>query len=207
MKIGDATPPSNEPDLNTENADSQKCSEDDAPSAFSRMLAKKRGSDQDTGPLKGGKGASSNADEMGAMFSQTGKVFEASIQVAPVESKQAVALPVDLQQLVREISVGVNKAGNQQVNIEMNSSVLKGLHVSIERREGAVAIHFQSTSDQVTGLLSRNLESLSQVLGDRGVSVADIQVSGPRESARAREQKGQSNSGGRGQGGRQGGGR
>jgi len=101
-------------------------------------------------------------------------------------------VPIALQELVREISVATNAAGNQQVHIEMNSNVLKGLHVVVERKDGAVAIQFQSSSDEVARLLSRNADALSQGLADRGVSVADIHVTGPRESARVADNKGRS---------------
>jgi flagellar hook-length control protein FliK len=207
MKISDPQPPASDPEVNTDDVDSSRNSDDDAPSAFSQLLAKKRGSDQDAAQLKRGKSAESDVNPTGTMFPQGEKQFDPSIQAGQIESKQVVGVPAELQQLVREISVVVNTAGNQQVNIELNSNVLKGLHVRIERRDGAVAIQFQSASDEVAGLLSKNLDALSQGLADRGVSVADIRVTGPRESARAREYKNQTNSGGRGQSGRQGGGR
>ena len=214
MKIDDTQPPASDPEVNTDDVDSEETprstqsSDQDEPSSFSKLLAKKRGGEQDSSQIRRGKGADSNINAASAMFASTGKVFESAISAGQVGGKQIVALPAELQQLVREISVVVNAAGNQQVNIEMNSNVLKGLHVHIERKEGVVAIQFDSTSDQVANLLTKNLESLSQGLADRGVGVAEIQVNGPRESSRARDFKGQSNSGGRQQqGGRQGGGR
>ena len=207
MRISDSQPPASDPDVNTQETDSSQKADDDQPSPFSQLLAKKKGADQEGTPFKRFKGGESDSNPLGSVFPQPGTMLDSPLQAVEVESKHVVALPTDLQQLVREISVVVNAAGNQQVNIEMNSNVLKGLHIRIERREGAVAIQFQSTSDQVSGLLTRNLEALSQGLEDRGVNVTDIRVESPKESARARDYKGQSNSGGRGQGGRQGGGR
>jgi flagellar hook-length control protein FliK len=211
MKISDSQPPASDPDVNDVNSEdvdsSQKSTDDDQPSAFSQLLAKKKGPQRDDTPVKRFKGGEGDRDPMPPGFAQTGKAFDTPLRTVEIESKHVVALPADLQQLVREISVVVNAAGNQQVNIEMNSDVLKGLHIRIERGDAGVAIQFQSTSDQVSGLLIKNLDALSQGLAERGVSVADIRVESPRESARARDYKGQSNSGGRGQGGRQGGGR
>ncbi len=207
MKISDPQPPTSDPEVNTDDVDSSQKPDDDAPSPFSQLLAKKKGPDQENGQLKRGKGAETETGPIGGVLAQGGRMFDASMHAGPVESKHVVSVPVEMQQLVREISVVVNAAGNQQVNIEMNSNVLKGLRVHIERREGTVAIQFQSASDEVAGLLTKNLDSLTQGLADRGVSVSDIRVEGPKESARTREYKSQSNPGGRGQGGRQGGGR
>jgi hypothetical protein len=97
------------------------------------------------------------------------------MQPTAVQSKSPVQVPPELQGLVREISSLVNVKGNQQVNIELNSNVLKGLHIQIERqKDGAIAIQFQSSSEAVTQLLSRNVDALSQGLIDRGVNVGDI---------------------------------
>ena len=101
------------------------------------------------------------------------------MQPTAVQSKSPVQLPPELQGLVREISSLVNVKGNQQVNIELNSNVLKGLHIQIERqKDGAIAIQFQSSSEAVSNLLSKNMDALSQGLIDRGVNVGDIRVSG-----------------------------
>jgi flagellar hook-length control protein FliK len=207
MRISDSQPSAEDSEVNSKDVDSSQKSDDDKQSAFSKVLAKKKGADQDTGPVNKGKSTEGELNPNVMMFPQGEKSFSQAMQAGQVDSKRIVALPTDLQQLVREISVVVNASGNQQVNIEMNSKTLQGLHVQIERRDGAVAIQFQSNSDQVAGLLSRNLESLSQGLAERGVNVAEIKVSSPRETAKPRDFRGQSNSEGRGQGGRQGGGR
>jgi flagellar hook-length control protein FliK len=109
-----------------------------------------------------------------------------------------------LQQLVKEILVVVQSPDQQQVHVEMNSNVLKGLQVDIHRQDGAVAIQFHSTSDQVNNLISTNIDMLSQGLEDRGVNVSSIRVAGSKESGRAQDFKGQPSRGGQG---RQGGGR
>src|SRR5579883_2748722 len=126
---------------------------DKEPSAFSQLRAKKKD--------ESGKFAN-------AGLARPELVREAAGTIAGVESKRAVALPADLQQLVREITVRLNKEGLQQVQIEMNSNVLKGLHIQIERQAGNLAIQFQTDSLQVSSLITRNLESLSQSLSNLG---------------------------------------
>ena len=104
-------------------------------------------------------------------------------QVSPaqeVTAKHVVEIPPQLQQLVREISV---VAGRDQVHIELNSNVLKGLHIEIEKQNGGIAIQFQSSSPEVTKLLTSNMTVLSQSLADRGLSVSDIRVTDPKEAS------------------------
>jgi flagellar hook-length control protein FliK len=207
MKIGDSQPPLSESDFDTNSVDSSQSDEKDEPSIFSQFLLKKSLSSQ--GPAaqrKGGKPQQGEFEAIVSVFMQMPKSFDLSMQNAQVESKHVVALPPELQQLVREISVVVNAAGSQQVNIELNPNVLRGLHIRIEKQDGAVAIQFQSASEQVLNLLSENVDSLSQALVDRGVTVADIRVSNPKQASEPGSYKNSSSkSGSRGQRGRQGG--
>jgi flagellar hook-length control protein FliK len=206
MRISDSQPTANDADVSSRDTDSSQRAEKDESSKFAKVLAKKHPEGDEAAKSKDGKPSGNDLDPANLGLMQIPKGFEASIQAAQVDGKRVVAVPPELQQLVREISVVVNSADRQQVHIELNSNVLKGLHIRIDRQDGAVAIQFQSTSDQVSNLLTRNIDALSQGLADRGVNVSDIRVSRPQEYARARDSKSSgSNSGGSGQGGRQGG--
>ena len=209
MKVTDPQPtasdPAADPSLSTDDVDSSQDTDNDDRSAFAQVLAKKREAEESTQRRSGKQTEDALDRTAAAALAQPQATFEQSMQAAPIESKRAVGVPVALQDLVREISVATNAAGNQQVHIELNSTALKGLHVVVERKDGAVAIQFQSASDEVSRLLSRNADALSQGLADRGVSVAEIHVTGPRESASAQGNKGRSSSGGSGQRGGQGG--
>jgi flagellar hook-length control protein FliK len=209
MKITDSQPPVSDANPPADDADSAKKSKDDKASPFSQLLSKKKGNNNgDESPSKGAPSRESVFDpaSAGLIPGQMPKT-ELPIKTAQVESKQPVTLPVELQQLVREITVGVNAAGRQEVHIEMNSNVLKGLHIQVERKDGAIAIQFQSTSDQVTNILQRNVAALSQAFTDKGMNEPVIRVNGPSEAGESGEFKGQSQFGGRGQRGGQRGGR
>ncbi len=204
MKITDV-PPDSDPNVNnTDDPNSQQAADQDEESSFSKMLAKKRAAGQDeTQPQSASKRqadtATANIDPMQPQPSS----FQNSRQTTAVEGKHIVSIPPELQQLVREISTTVNSSGNHQVSIEMNSNVLKGLQIRVERKDSGVAIQFQSNSDQVSTLLNNNMSSLSQGLADRGVRVSNISVAGGRDASRSQG----ANRSYPGQAGRQGGGR
>ena len=152
----------------------------DGRSAFSRALAKKQeAAQQESGGAKTAKKLEDTSDA--SQFGQlaTRETLSQVAEPKQVESKHAVELPQQLQQLVREISVA---AGKNQVQIEMNSNVLQGLNVRIERQNGALAIQFQTSSPEVTKLISNNLSALSQGLSDRGLNVADIRITESKEA-------------------------
>jgi flagellar hook-length control protein FliK len=193
MKIFDAQPPVSDPNPNPEELDAPERDDDSGPS-FSDVLSRKRTDDKDDknanedARVKPRHSPSENAATDAKTFEQAKAAFNQPLDVKGAEAPHAVEVPAQLQQLVREISVAVNAAGQHQVQIEMNSEVLKGLHIRIERNDAGVGIQFQSTSEDVGLLVSKNLGSLVQGLAERGVTVAGIQVLTPAASGN-REQK------------------
>jgi flagellar hook-length control protein FliK len=202
MRISDTQSSSNDTNIKKDTREKDAAEN----SSFSKLLAKKRDGGQDANQFQGGtKSRQGEQDPFTLDIMQQQPALDHSMETAPVESKHIVAVPPELQQLVREISVAVNAQGNKEVQIELNSHALKGLNIRIERQAEGVAIQFNSTSDQVSALLQKNLPALTQGLNDRGVTVSTINVSGPKEGARSQDSKGRSNFGN--QSGRQGRGR
>ena len=199
MRGIDPQSPANQPNNTRSNeADSQERTEDDRGPAFSQVLAKKRQGGDEFDPPKSLKGEFPAT--MGLM--QPASPFDRPLEVTAAEMSHLVEIPPQLENLVREIAVVVDKAGNQEVHIELNSNVLKGLAIRIERHDGGVGIHFQSASEDVSRLLSSNIDALTQGLANRGVEVSAIQVTSPSASARGGdESKSRQYPGGR-QGGR-----
>lgn len=172
------------------NANSASTSQNAVPegsSAFAKVLAKKQS--QDTSGFDSGKNSKGDLDPTLANLPTTPDLSDHAIDVAATEDKHIVSLPPDLAQLVREISVVVKAPGQQQVHIELNSTALKGLQIRIDRQEGAIAIQFQSSSDEVARLLSKNVDALTQGLADRGVNLADIHIAGPQQTDRGQNYK------------------
>jgi flagellar hook-length control protein FliK len=207
MRISDSQSAAGDANVSQRAPDSSQNKNKDDSSAFSKVLSKKQDSKQDAATAKNGKPSDGDVESAAGALLSMPKTFDSTIETSQMEGTRVVAVPPELQQLVREISVAVNTAGTQQVHIELNSNVLKGLHIRIDRQDGVMSVQFQSTSDQIAKLLSRNVDALSQGLADRGVSVAEIRVTGPQESSRTRDFKGSNSNlgGGRSQGGRQGG--
>jgi hypothetical protein len=187
MRIDDPPPANDDPNVNEDDSDSRQTTDSADRASFSKMLAKKREAAQIANQSQGSpKERQGKPDMTGAEFMQSQPAsFDLAMQPTQIESKHIVALPPELQHVVREISVAVNASGKQQVHIELNSNVLNGLHIRIERQSAGVAIQFQSSSDQVSSLLMKNMSSLSQGLADRGVEVSNISVSGGRDFTRA----------------------
>src|SRR5581483_1325383 len=203
MKISNDSPPTTESDVRNRAVDSTDTEQKSEPSPFSQVLAKKHSTGESARDLKSKLVNTSNPMLTGipAELFQ----FDRRLEAPKIESKHMVELPSDLQDLVQEIAV---VSGGREVHIEMNSNVLKGLHVRIEKQDGVVAIQFQSTSEDIARLLTRNLDGLAQSLADRGISAAEIRVVTTQETTRrwsqTQKSRSDSNSGRGSQSGRQG---
>jgi flagellar hook-length control protein FliK len=198
MRIDDTPPPAANSDPKSSEADSSRTDDQkDGTSPFSKVLAKKREPREESESSKRGLGRQ-EGDSASFPALQMPTDLAQQMPAEGVTAKRSVELPVQLQQLVHEISV---VAGKHQVHIEMNSNVLKGLQIHIENRNGAVAIQFLSDSPTVTTLLSSNLGMLSEGLAERGVNVSDsTDTSNSSSSGEGRASSARFARGGQGQG-------
>jgi flagellar hook-length control protein FliK len=177
MKIVNSEAPIDDPNLNSEDVAATDQTDDDS-STFAQLLAKKRtAAGEDHGAKS--RTAQQPADRVdagrGAAQQNEGTPRQPGT-VKGAEATRNVEIPRELQALVHEISVSLGGAKHRQVNIELNSSVLKGLHIQIEQQGTGVNIQFISASDSVGAMLTRNMSALAQGLADRGVEVKELQV-------------------------------
>lgn len=175
-----------DPNANVD-ANAPRKTDKDGASAFAKALSRKQQSNQEDAQSAGGKPSKGEAATPSLMGDP--ESLQNLMDAPTVEEKHLVAIPPELQQLVREISVVVNAPGQQQVNIEMNSNVLKGLHIRIDRQDGAVAIQFQSSSDEIARLLTKNVDALADALNERGVTLRDIRIGGPEKADNRQDYK------------------
>jgi Flagellar hook-length control protein FliK len=190
MRVGGAdSTGGTDPNANVDANSTSQTSTQDGSSTFAKVLAKKQA--QDNSPFDSSKNSKGDLDPTLATPLATPGPSDRGIDTPAVEDKHIVSLPPDLEQLVHEISVVVNAPGQQQVHVELNSTVLKGLQIRIDRQQGGVAIQFQSSSDEVARLLSKNVDALTQGLADRGVNLADVHIAGPQQTDRGQTSKNQ----------------
>jgi len=79
-------------------------------------------------------------------------------------------------EMVEKVQASKDATGNDQVDIQFNSRTLQGLQVNISRNDAGVSIRFNTDSDQISQLLSQNVQALSQALAAKGIDVGDIRV-------------------------------
>jgi type III secretion system needle length determinant len=85
-------------------------------------------------------------------------------------------------ELVDKVQVSKSAAGDDRVEIQFNSKTLQGLEVSISQHEGKVSVQFNTANEQVSQMLTQNVQALTQALSNRGVD-AEVRVAAPATNA------------------------
>jgi hypothetical protein len=102
-----------------------------------------------------------------------------SLQQDPrsISQTSGTDLPLQMQNLVREIQAHVDPSGGAEVRIQFESNVFDGLRVDIKKgEEGQIAITFLTQNESTSQFLSKHISTLSGALASRGVPVASIQL-------------------------------
>jgi len=168
---------------------SSKSAQPSSRQSFSKILDTRRG-----------KGKSADGSESARKTSLKEKsLADASVDFAPAgldlsvgqtratTSKVTDTLSVNLKEgiraLAREINFGVNAAGKEQIEIQLNSKTFDGLRIQIVRDQGLINIQFQARTQELSQLLTENVGALTNSLADHGIKVGQIRVN---ESASSR---------------------
>lgn len=116
--------------------------------------------------------------------------LQASDPIQQADTPQGTTEISKIEQLVQELWLGVNSKGQQEVQIQLNSTSFAGLRIQISKGATGVSIKFFSRSAEVVQTLTQNLSALSQALIARGIHAVQFQVhsdTGPiRRDARSR---------------------
>ena len=188
-----------------------KPDQDPSRKSFSKVLEGRRGKDK---PTRESAKLKTEEDELPLSLRGKSEDEEAALRLLPllgnslaqvgestsqVSSAQPVTPTQPIQALVQEIWHSVSAHGQEQVDIQLNSKVFDGLKIRVVRQPGNFDIRFESASDVVAQLLSRNVGALTQSLAAHGVPVGQIRVN-DTEPARLMSRKAQSRpqSGGQG---------
>jgi type III secretion system needle length determinant len=122
---------------------------------------------------------------------------DAAEDPAPVRSTVTAR---DVDGLAHEISIAVRGGDVKEVEIQMDSKTMSGLHIRISKENGRLNVKMQANSAEMSRLLSQQSDALVQRLESRGYSGAVVQVQSTPVAAsrdpRGRERRGQDSGGG-----------
>jgi len=136
----------------------------------------------------GGMGGGSNKDQQGdgqgAASAQGFRLNPALMAPVAVAQPRTGAMSEKLralaneiaQKIVQNVRVGTNRAGEAEFQIDLKSSVLKGLQIKVSGRRGKITCVFSGQDAEVLKLIKQNAEGLKQTLQGRGLTLAELRI-------------------------------
>lgn len=97
--------------------------------------------------------------------------------VAETQSASPVIQPQMLDQIVQDVRIGINAMGAAEFQFDLKSDVLDGLKLKISTQDGKVTASFIAENVHVKDAIDQGTQELIQALQQRGLEVAEVQVS------------------------------
>jgi flagellar hook-length control protein FliK len=81
-----------------------------------------------------------------------------------------------LNQLVQYVRVGINRAGDKEMQLDLHEKVFRGLKLRVTSRDGKVEVHFIAANAESRSLFEKNKDAIRDALEKKGIVVEDIRV-------------------------------
>src|SRR5262249_21600237 len=96
---------------------------------------------------------------------------------APVEKTAPVIHTEMIDQIVKDVRLGINSMGAAEFQFDLKSDVLEGLKLKISTKDGRVSASFIAENVHVKDAIDQSAQDLIKALAARGLEVADLHVS------------------------------
>lgn len=97
--------------------------------------------------------------------------------VAETQAPTPIIQPQMIDQIVQDVRIGINAMGAAEFQFDLKSEVLDGLKLKISTQDGKVVASFIAENVHVKETIDQGAQELIQALQQRGLEVAEIQVS------------------------------
>lgn len=94
-----------------------------------------------------------------------------------------------LDKMVDHARVGVNGAGNPEMQFDLKGDVLGGMKMRMSMENGQLKAIFVAENPEVRKFIDGNLADLRKQLEDRGLVIRELEVRDPKEDQRQRQRE------------------
>jgi len=156
----------------------------DAPSAFDKVMDKKERERDDRDDLRKGAGRTSPkhapADKDAPL--REFPVYH-HLRTRTIEPPAAGDLRTDatlprkvIDEVVQAVRVGVNRAGDKELQFDLKSNVMDGMTIRVSIHDNRVVTILEATSRDVRDKLEAHVGELMHTLTQKGLQVASVEV-------------------------------
>jgi len=171
-----------------------------SPSGFDRVMDEKTRADKESvdekhaaeetkGKKKPEKKMKKDVDmkDFSSMFSLRARTMERPTGSQDVSAIGKLPRKV-MDEVVQAVRVGVNRMGDKEVQFDLKSNVMDGMRVRVSMHENKVMTTLEVTTLDAKNLLEANLGELKQMLAQKGLDIADVNIQFKEEQAQQRRE-------------------
>lgn len=170
--------------------------EKSSPSSFDKVMDKQKepegdrdsGHDRQAKPERGLRGAGETDKEvplrdLSAFYHMRAMTMERPSGAEPLRVEKALPRKI-IDEVVQAVRVGVNRAGDKEMQFDLKSHVLDGLRIRVSVHDNKVTTMLEVTTLEAQRKLEAHMGELAQTLEQKGLKVSELQIQFKEEPAR-----------------------
>lgn len=101
----------------------------------------------------------------------------------------------EIESIVKQVQVGVNEKGLPEMNFELHTENLGDVSLKVNAENDQISIQFVTQDAAAQDLLNQNLKELNQLLHNKGLNIAELDVRTRDDQSERQQQQQQQSSG------------
>jgi hypothetical protein len=89
---------------------------------------------------------------------------------------QAVLAQQVLNKIVQYVRIGINKAGEKEIQLDLHERIFRGLKLRVTEKDGKVGVHFRTSDARGREVFEKNRDAIRDALAKKGIEVAEITI-------------------------------
>ncbi len=92
-------------------------------------------------------------------------------------SRQAALTQQVLNKLVQYVRMGINRAGEKEIQVDLHEKIFRGLKLRVTTKGGKVGVHFRTADARGREVFEQQSDAIKSALAAKGIEVAELTVS------------------------------
>lgn len=94
----------------------------------------------------------------------------------PSAAQEAALTQQVLNKLVQYVRMGINRAGEKEIQVDLHEKIFRGLKLRVTSRGGKVDVHFRTADAKGRAIFKKQSSAIRAALASKGIDVAEITI-------------------------------
>ncbi len=143
---------------------------------------------------QGGRGRQGGYDSSASRRGLSTKLSKAGVKTIPMDLQKQFAAKMAraakeagkpseaaltqqvLDKIVQYVRIGINRAGDKEIQMDLHQSIFRGLKLRVIAREGKVGVHFRTADKKGREIFEKNSDAIRDALAKKGIEVDELTI-------------------------------